>query len=128
MSVNYSTAVKTARMTAVRDAIDGGGAAGVIEICSAAYAAVLATITLGYSGALTGTITTGVLTLAGFPRSDTSADNTGTAAVARIKTSVGTTILDGLTVGASATDIVLDSLSITAGQTVTLNSAVLNHA
>ena len=36
MAVTYSTAVKTARMTAVRDQIDAGGAAGKLEICSAA--------------------------------------------------------------------------------------------
>lgn len=54
MAVTYSTAVKTARMTAVRDQMDAGGAAAKLEICSAAYASVLATITLGYSGASTG--------------------------------------------------------------------------
>ena len=128
MSVTYSTAVKTARMTAVRDAIDAGGAAGVLEICSASYASVLATITLGYSGASTGTISGAVLTLAGFPRSDTSADNSGTAAVARIRTSAAADVITGLTVGTSGTDIVLDSVSITAGQTVSISSATFTHA
>lgn len=32
-------------MTAIRDAIDAGGAAGKLEICCPAYAAILATIT-----------------------------------------------------------------------------------
>lgn len=128
MSVTYSAAVKTARMTAVRDQIDGGGAAGRLEICSAGYAAVLATITLGYSGASTGTVSGSVLTLAGFPRSDTSADASGTAAVARIRDSAGTDVITGLTVGTSGTDVVLDSTSITAGQTVTVNSATFTHA
>lgn len=127
MSVTYSTAVKTARMTAVRDQIDAGGAAGKLEICTAAYASVLATITLGYSGASTGTISGLVLTLAGFPRSDTTADNTGTAAVARIRTSANADVITGLTVGLSASDINLDSLSITAGQTVTISSAAFTH-
>lgn len=128
MAVTYTTAVKTSRMTAVRDAIDGGGAAGRLEIGSAAMAAILATITLGYSGATTGTISGAVLTLAGFPRSDTSADNTGTAAAARIRTSAGTDIITGLTVGTSASDINLDSTSITAGQNVTVSSATITHA
>lgn len=128
MSVTYSTAVKTARMTAVRDQIDAGGAAGRLEICSAGYAAILATITLGYSGNSTGTISGDTLTLAGFPRSDTSADNTGTAAVARIRTSAGADVITGLTVGTSGSDINLDSTSITAGQTVTINSATVQHA
>jgi hypothetical protein len=127
MAVTYSTAVKTARMTAVRDQIDAGGAAGKLEICSAAYASILATIPLGYSGASTGTVSGLVLTLAGFPRSDTSADNTGTAAIARIRTSANADVITGLTVGLSASDINLDSLSITAGQTVTINSAAITH-
>ncbi len=128
MSVTYTTAVKTARMTAVRDAIDGGGAAGRLEIGTAGMASILATITLGYSGASTGTVTNGVLTLAGFPRSDTSADNSGTAAAARIRTSAGTDIVTGLTVGTSGADINLDSVAITAGQQVTLTSATITHA
>lgn len=128
MAVTYSTAVKTARMTAVRDQIDAGGAAGKLEICTTAYGSILATIPLGYSGVSTGTVSGAVLTLAGFPRSDTSADNTGTAAVARIRTSANVDVITGLTVGLSASDINLDSLSITAGQTVTINSAAITHA
>jgi len=123
MAVTYTTAVKNARLDAVITAI---GAAGVLEICSAAYAAVLATIALGNPA---GTSGSGILTFSGFPKSDTSADNTGTAAVARIRTATGgTTILDGLTVGLSASDVNLDSLSITAGQTVTISSAAITHA
>lgn len=128
MAVTYSTAVKTARMTATRDQIDAGGAAGKLEICSAGYASILATIPLGYSGASTGTVSGAVLTLAGFPRSDTSADNTGTAAVARIRTSSDVDVITGLTVGLSSADVILDSLSITAAQTVTINSATFTHA
>lgn len=125
MAVTYPTGVKTARMTAVRDKIDAGTGAGKLEICSAAYAAILATITLGDPS---GTITNDVLTLSGFPRSDTSADNTGTAAVARIRDSDNVDVITGLTVGLSGSDINLDSLSITAGQTVTINSATITHA
>lgn len=128
MAVTYPTNVKASRMTAVRDNIDAGGAAGKLEICSAAYASILATIPLGYSGASTGTVSGAVLTLSGFPRSDTSADNTGTAAVARIRTSANVDVITGLTVGLSGSDINLDSLSITAGQTVTINSAAITHA
>lgn len=128
MAVNYRTSLKTTRMTSVRDDIDSGGAAGTLQIGTTGMGTVLATITLGYSGASTGTISGAVLTLAGFPRSDTSADNTGTAAVARIRNSAGVDIVTGLTVGLSGSDINLDSLSITAGQTVTINSATITHA
>lgn len=112
-------------MTAVVTAIDAGGAAGKLEIGTAGMASVLATITLNYNPA--GTVTTGVLTLSGFPKSDTSADNSGTAAAARIRTSANADVITGLTVGVSASDINLDSTSITAGQTVTVTSAVITH-
>ncbi|MGL6289218.1 MAG: hypothetical protein ACRC2H_00860 [Silanimonas sp.] len=125
MAVTYPNAVKIARMNAVTTA---AGTTAVLEIGTAGMATVLATIALGnpIAGAATGA---GVLTLSGFPRSDTSADATGTAAAARIRTATGgTDIITGLTVGLSGSDINLDSLSITAGQTVTINSAVFTHA
>ena len=75
--------VVTGRMTAVRDAIDAGGAAGRLELCSANYGAVLASVTLGYSGESTGVVNGASLTLAGFPRSDASIDADGLAVVAR---------------------------------------------
>ena len=123
MAVTYTTAVKNARLDAVTTAI---GTTGVLEIGSAGMATVLATIALGNPAA---TSSGGVLTFSGFPRSDTSADATGTAAAARIRTATGgTDIVTGLTVGTSGTDIVLDSVSITLGQTVTINSAAITHA
>lgn len=123
MSVTYTTAVKNARLDAVVTAI---GSAGVLEIGTTGMGSVLATIALGNPA---GTTSSGVLTFSGFPRSDTAADNTGTAAAARIRTaSGGTDIITGLTVGTSGSDINLDSTSITAGQTVTINSASITHA
>lgn len=124
MAVTYSSTIKDNRMTQVLNAIDGGPAAGYIEICSAAYASVLATITLSDP---CGSVGSNILTFT-MPKSDTSADNTGTAAIARIKDSTGTICVSGLTVGTSSTDIVLTSLAITAGDTVTLTSATITHA
>lgn len=127
MAVTYTNAVKVARMAAV---VTQAGTTAVLEIGTASMASILATIPLGnpIAGAATGA---GVLTLSGFPRSDTSADNTGVAAAARIRTSSGgTDIITGLTVTLSGGggDVILDSLSINAGQTVTINSAVFTHA
>lgn len=123
MAVTYTTAVKNARLSAVVTQI---GATGVLEIGTAGMATVLATIALNSTA---GTVSGGVLTFSGFPKSDTSADNSGTAAAARIRTaSGGTDIVTGLTVGTSGSDINLDSVSITAGQTVTINSATITHA
>jgi hypothetical protein len=124
MAVTYTTAVKNARLDAVTTAI---GATGVLEIGTTGMASVLATISLNNPAAAGAA--SGVLTLSGFPKSDTSADNTGTAAAARIRTaSGGTDIITGLTVGTSGSDINLDSTSITSGQTVTINSATITHA
>lgn len=124
MAITYSTAVKTARMTAVRDQIDGGAGAGKIKIRDSGNV-VLAEFTLNDPS---GTVSGDTLTFSGFPKSDTSANATGTAANAIITDSADVTIISGLTVGTSATDIILDSVSITSGQTVTLNSATITHA
>jgi hypothetical protein len=123
MAVTYPTALKSTRMTAVLTAIDAGSAGGKLEIGTTAMGSVLATITLADPA---GSVSNGVLTLT-MPRSDTAADNTGTAAAARIRDSDNNDVVTGLTVGLSASDIILDSLSITAGQTVTISSAAITH-
>ena len=124
MAVTYTTAVKNARLDAVTTAI---GTTGVLEIGTSAMGSVLATISLNNPAAAAAS--GGVLTLSGFPKSDISADASGTAAAARIRTAGGgTDIITGLTVGTSGSDINLDSVSITAGQTVTINSATITHA
>lgn len=125
MAVTYSPAVKNARLTATRDQIDGGSGAGVLQIGTTGMGTVLAEITLNDP---CGTVSSGVLTFSGFPKSDTSANATGTAAAARIRDSSGTDCITGLTVGTSASDIILDSVSVTAGQTVTISSAAITHA
>lgn len=126
MAVNYPVAVKNARLDAVAAKIDAGTGPGKLEIGTAGMASVLATIVL--SDPCAAAAASGILTFSGFPKSDTSADATGTAAAARIRDSNDVDVITGLTVGTSGTDIVLDSVSITAGQTVTINSASISHA
>lgn len=124
MAVNYNAAVKTARLNVVLAAIDVG-TAGTLEICSAAYASILATIPLlKPSFSVSGS----VMTLLGVPRSDVSADNTGTAALARIKDSAGTVIIDGLTVGVGSGEVQLGSLALSVGIAVNINSGTITHA
>lgn len=123
MAVVYTTAVKNARLNAVTTAI---GTTGVLEIGTTGMATVLATIPLANPAAPAAA--SGVLTFT-MPQSDVSADATGTAAAARIRTaSGGTDVVTGLTVGTSGTDIVLDNLSIAITQQVTINSATITHA
>jgi len=124
MPVVYPNAVKIARMGAVTTQ---AGTTAVLEIGTAAMGTVLARFTLSnpIAGAATGE---GVLTLSGFPRTTTGLAN-GTAAAARIRTATGgTDIITGLTAGLSGADINLDSLNISVGQTVNLNSATITHA
>lgn len=119
MAVTYTTAVKTARITATRDY----HANGTLEILTAADA-VLATFGLDAAG---GTIAGAVWTLV-FDASSVTASGTGTAAKAQIKNSGGTVGISGLTVGTSGSDINLNNTSINSGQTVTLSSATITHA
>lgn len=120
----YDATTKSARMQVVADRIDLGSGPGTLEICTSGYGAVLATITLNDPS---GTVSTGVLTLSGFPKNAT-ATGTGTAAAARIKASDGTVIVNNLTVGTSGSDINLNSTSIAIGQTVTISSATFTHS
>lgn len=123
MAVNYSTTVKNSRLTVVRDAIDGGPAAGTLEICTAAYAVVLATVTLNDP---CGTVSSGVLTFSGTPIATTASAN-GTAAIARFKDSTGTVVCDGLTVGTSGTDITVNTTTFASGGSVSVTSATITH-
>lgn len=125
MAVTYSTAAKTARMAAVISQIDAGAGASTLEIGTAAMGAVLATFTFADPS---GTAASGVLTFDFDPDLEATASGTGTAAAAQIKDGDGTVVISGLTVGTSGTDIVLDSVSITSGQTVTLATGTITHA
>jgi hypothetical protein len=122
MSVIYTTAVKSARMNAVVAQI---GSTGVLEIGTTSMGSILATIPLA---ATAGTVIGLVLTLTQALQ-DTSADATGTAAEARIRTATaGTDIITGLTVGTSGSDINLNNVSITVGSVVSITSAAIIHS
>lgn len=120
MAVTYTTAAKLARITATKDHFING----TLEIGTAGMAQVLATFTLTASA---GSAATDTWTL-GFASGSVTAGGTGTAAAAVIKTSGAASDITGLTVGTGSENIVLDSASITTGQTVTLSSASIQHA
>jgi hypothetical protein len=124
MAVNYDAATKTARMAATILQIDANASPAYMEICTASFAATLVTITLSDPSF---TESSGVITMAGAPKSGVAA-NAGTATVARIKDGGGTTKVNNLTVGTSAADIILNSTTVSVGQTVTLTSATITHA
>ncbi len=125
MAVNYTANVKAGRMQVVVDQIDAGPGPGVLEIGSVGFSEVLATIVLADP---CGTVTGNTLSFV-TPRSDNSAAGSGTAVEARLRDSNGNDVVTGLTVGVSGSgsDITLDSVSITPGQTVSINTASLIH-
>lgn len=128
MPATYSANIKNARMQAVLDGIDAAGAGATIEICSAAYAAVLAALPLAFP---CGSLAADVLTLDTTPPlEDASANATGVAALARVKDAGGTIRASGLvcaTAPGPGVDIVLGTLNITAGLKVQITSATLTH-
>jgi hypothetical protein len=124
VSVSYANALKDARMNAVITAIDAQSAVGYIEIGTAGMAQVLVTISFQKPSF---TEAAQAISVAGAPLSGV-ASASGTAANACIKDSAGTVQVQNLTVGLSGTDIVLDSTSITPGQTVTLTAATITHS
>jgi hypothetical protein len=125
MSVVYATAVKTARMQAVATALDQGTGAGKLKIHTSGLALLLVTFTLADpSGSASGD----TLTLDMDPDLSAVASNDGMAAEATLTDSDDNVLISGLTVGTSGTDIVLDSVSITSGQTVTMATGTIQHA
>ena len=124
MAVVYNTTLKNTRMDAVDTAI---GASGKLVIGTSALSGatgVLATITLGSTAF--GDSSNGVITLSGVPLSATASAG-GTAALAEIRTSADAVIVSGLTVGTSASDIIVGTTTIASGNTVQVNSGTITH-
>lgn len=120
MAVVYSTAVKTARMTATRDYF----ADGSLELLDGSNN-VIATWGLSGSG---GTIATTFWTIT-VDSLTVTAGASGTVTAARLKNAAGTAGLTGLTAGTSGTDVIISPTNvITSGQNLTLVSAVIGHA
>jgi hypothetical protein len=138
MSVNYNNTVKSNRMQTVMDAImnktyvvgTGTAAASSLVIGTSALSGatgVLATLALD---------TTPLTLNAGPPPNLTfndtpilvNASATGTAAKAEIRNTGGTVVIDSLTVGTSASDIIVNSTSFTSGQQVSITAGTITHS
>jgi hypothetical protein len=125
MSVSYIASLKSTRMQAIISAIDGNIAGpGVMEIGVASMTAVLVAIILSTPSF---TESGGVITMANSPKIGT-ASAAGIAASARIKDGGGNIIVSNLTVGISNADIILSSVNILSGETVTMTSATITHS
>ncbi len=128
MSIQLSTAVRNARLDAIETAI---GTSAVLKIrtnsvpadCGTAdTGTVLATLSLPSDWMAAAS--SGSKAKSGTWQ-DTSADNTGTAAHFRIYASDGTTVHLQGTCGVGSGDLQLDSLSFTAGQSITITAFTL---
>lgn len=123
MAVTYNTPVTNQRLTVVVNGIDGGAGNGVLLVGTTGMGSILATLILAKP---CGTVASRVLTFV-VPRTDVSADASGTAAEARIEDSGGTVVVSGLTVGlaANSPDIIISNTTITIGDIVSLVSATI---
>ena len=84
---------------------------------------VLATLALPNPGTVSGS----VFTLLGVPVS-VAASASGTAALAEFRNNAGTTVVSGLSVGATAGfDIILGTVTITAPGIVTITAGTITH-
>jgi hypothetical protein len=131
MAVQLSVAARNARLDAIETAI---GTSAIIKIrtgtapatCATADSGtVLATISLDSDWAAAAS--SGTKSFQG-TMADASADASGTAAHFRIYASNGTTCHMQGTVGTSGADLNLTSVSITAGDPITISSFVLTDA
>jgi hypothetical protein len=114
MSITLVTAARNVMADAVVDLLDVSGP-GNVQIGTGSFASILATLTL--PNPAFGSASGGTASLSSLIQ-DTSADNTGTAAVFRMRTSGGTAIISGFTkTSDDGSDITID---------VTAQNAALN--
>lgn len=125
MAIRIVSAVRSSMMNVIESALDAGAGAATLEVYTgpqpadadtAASGTLLVTLTLNDPA---GTQSGGVITIDVDPAISATAVATGTAGWARMKDSTGATVLDG-SVGTSSADFIIDSTSITSGQTVAL--------
>lgn len=136
MAYTFTNAAAATTLTALVGAFDAGAGAALLVIYSGTAPAtaeaslsgntVLATVVLGDPSF---TVSGKTATIASGPRSDTSADATGTATFFRIFTSTdgatpGTACFQGL-VGTSGSDLNLNTTSLVSGGPVQVNSGTI---
>jgi hypothetical protein len=124
MAPRYNNNVKNTRLAAVVSAIGGTGKL-VIGTASLAGGAsgVLASVDLANPAF---TVDNGVMTLGGLPLTAIAA-NAGTAALAELRAGNGVVVADQLTVGTSNTDIIINTVNVSQGQTIQIIGGSITH-
>lgn len=122
---SISTSIRNAMCDAAVDAIDVGSTntGGQLRIYTAGHTTLLATLEFSATAFLAAA--SGVAT-ANSIASDTNAAATGTAAACRVVNQDEVTCWDG-SVGTSGEDVNLSSVSITAGDTITISSMTVTQ-
>jgi hypothetical protein len=122
MAVSLNTTLRNNRADQITSF---AGTSAKLRIYTSAYATQLVECVCNAS-AFAGAASSGVITLNAI--SDGTATGTGTAAIARIYKSDGSTmVMQGLTVGTSGSNINLSSLSITTNDVVSITSASITE-
>lgn len=120
MAITLNTTLRNARATAI---VTEAGATAKLTVYTAAYGAVLYTSTCA---ATLGTVAAGVLTFNAV--GDATASGAGTAAIARLFKSDGTTmVIEGLTVGTSGANINITNTTIAVSDVVTTSSGTITE-
>lgn len=125
MPLNYSTAVKNARLTTTVGLI---GATGKLVIGTSELNGgdgVLAEVPFSNPAF---NVADGAMTVNALPRT-TDAVGTGVAAKVEFRDGSGTVIADGLTIGLpeSGAEVILNALEISTGQTVQITIGTITH-
>lgn len=121
MAVSMATTLRNNRLDQIT-AFAGAGA--ILRVYTAAYGAILYNSTCAATFAAAAAA--GVLTANAI--GNATATGAGTAAIARLYKSDGTTmVLEGLTVGTSGTNIVITNTTIAVNDVVTTSSATITE-
>ena len=119
MSVNYSVALKTARLNATRTYFQNG----VLKIRDSSNNVLVSFVLNATAGSVDGVVWT-----MAFSADTVQASGTGVAANAVVENSGGVAGITGLTVGTSGTSVIIDNVNINSGQNISITSATITHA
>jgi hypothetical protein len=120
MPISLPTTLRNARATAI---VTEAGANAKLSVYTAAYGTLLYTATCA---SVLGTVSGGVLTFNAV--GNATAVAAGTAAAARLFKSDGTTtVIDGLTVGTSGTNVTITNTTIAINDVVTTSAATVTE-
>ena len=120
MAITLNLTLRNARAQAI---VTEAGATAKLTVYTAAYGAILYTSTCA---ATFGTVASGVLTANAIANATATA--AGTAAIARLFKTDGTTmVMEGLTVGTSATNIVITNVVIAINDVVPTTSLTITE-